>query len=36
MEANAIQHNQASQTAAGTSQAKSTASKQKQERHYEE
>jgi hypothetical protein len=36
MEANAIQQNQASQAAAWTAQAKSSASEQKQERNYEE
>jgi hypothetical protein len=36
MEANAIQQNQASQPTERTSQAKSAARKQKQERNYEE
>jgi hypothetical protein len=36
VEANAIQHNQASQAAACAAQAKSAASEQKQERRYEE
>jgi hypothetical protein len=36
MEPNTIQQNEAGQTTAGTSQAKSTARKQKQERNYEE